>query len=98
MGGAGQGKSGRGGAGRGRGRGSFAERTSFETTSNPQIQPMGVTVPSLETGQSSNPSQGPLQTERMPSGPVKRTSPETQSSRTLDENVRLSVEVKSGAG
>ncbi|PHU12792.1 hypothetical protein BC332_19722 [Capsicum chinense] len=98
MGGAGQGKSGRGGAGRGRGRGSFAERTSFKTTSNPQIQPMGVTVPSLETGQSSNPSQGPLQTERMSSGPVKRTSPETQSSRTLDENVRLSVEAKSGAG
>ncbi|PHT76927.1 hypothetical protein T459_20449 [Capsicum annuum] len=96
--GAGRGKSGRGGAGRGRGRGSFAERTSFETTSNPQIQPMGFIVPSLETGQSSNPSQGPLQTERMPSGPVKRTSPETQSSRTLDENVRLSVEAESGAG
>ncbi|KAF3658770.1 putative formin-like protein 3-like [Capsicum annuum] len=49
-------------------------------------------------GQSSNLSQGPLQTERMPSVPVKRTSPETQSSRTLDENARLSVEAKSGAG
>ncbi|KAF3617707.1 putative formin-like protein 3-like [Capsicum annuum] len=61
--GAGRGKSGRGGAGRGRGRGSFAKRISFETTSNPQIQPVGVIMPSLETGQSSNPSQGLLQTE-----------------------------------
>ncbi|PHU05138.1 hypothetical protein BC332_25960 [Capsicum chinense] len=94
--GAGRGKSGRGGVGHGHRYGSFAERTSFKTISNLQIQPVGVIVPSLETGQSSNPSQGPLQTERMPSGPVKGTSPETQSSRTLDENVRLSVEVESG--
>ncbi|PHU07865.1 hypothetical protein BC332_24354 [Capsicum chinense] len=46
---------------------------------------------------SSSPSQGPLQTERISSGPIQRISPETQSSRNLDENVRLSVEAETGA-
>ncbi|KAM3216257.1 hypothetical protein P3L10_025698 [Capsicum annuum] len=95
--GSGQGKSGRGGTGRGRGHGSFPERVSSETTCHPQIQPIGVIAPSLETIQSSSPSQGPLQIERISSGPIQRISPETQSSRNLDENVRLSVEAETGA-
>ncbi|KAM3270551.1 hypothetical protein P3S67_028753 [Capsicum chacoense] len=33
----------------------------------------------------------------MQTGPIQRTSPETQSSRNLDESVRLSVEAKTGA-
>ncbi|KAM3362213.1 hypothetical protein P3S68_017067 [Capsicum galapagoense] len=95
--GAGRGKNGRRGTRRGSGRGSFPECVSSETTCHPQIQPIGVTAPSLETGQSSSPSQGPLQIERMSSVPVQRISPETQSSRNLDENVRLSVEAETGA-
>ncbi|KAM3201085.1 hypothetical protein P3L10_033448 [Capsicum annuum] len=48
--GIGRGKSGRVGAGRGRGRGSFRECLSSDTTSQPQIQPIGVVGTSLETG------------------------------------------------
>ncbi|PHT32772.1 hypothetical protein CQW23_29109 [Capsicum baccatum] len=95
--GIGQGRSGRQGAGRGRGRGSFRERFYSDTTSQPQIQPIGVVGTSLQTGQSSNPSKGPLQTQQMQRGPIQRTSPETQSSRNLNESVRLSVEAKTGA-
>ncbi|PHU26266.1 hypothetical protein BC332_04598 [Capsicum chinense] len=95
--GAGRGKNGRRGTGRGNGLGSFPERVSSETTCHPQIQPIGVIAPSLETGQSSSPSQGPLQIERMSSVPVQRISPETQSSRNLDENVRLSVKAETSA-
>ncbi|KAM3303290.1 hypothetical protein P3S67_014320 [Capsicum chacoense] len=93
--GVGRAKNGRGGTGRGRG--SFPEHASSKTTSHLQIQPIEVIAPSLETRKSSNPSQGPLQTEQMSSGPVQRTFLETQSSRNLDENVRLSLESETGA-
>ncbi|KAM3398669.1 hypothetical protein P3S68_002185 [Capsicum galapagoense] len=96
--GVGRAKNGREGTGCGHGHGIFPERVSSKTISHLKIQPIGVIAPSLETGKSSNPSQGPLQTEQMSSGPVQRTFPETQSSRNLDENVRLSLEFETGAG
>ncbi|PHT89888.1 hypothetical protein T459_05001 [Capsicum annuum] len=96
--GKGQGRSGRGGAGCGCGHGSFPERLSFDRISQPQIQPIGVVGTSFKTRQSFNPSEGPLQTQQMQIGPIQRTSPETQSSRNLDESVRLSVEDETGAG
>ncbi|KAF3615151.1 hypothetical protein FXO37_35633 [Capsicum annuum] len=89
-------KSGRGGVGRGYGRGSFLEHLSSDTISQPQIQPIGVVGTSLETGQLCNPSEGPLQTQQMQTGPIQRTFPETQSSRNLDKSVRLSVEAETG--
>ncbi|PHU29640.1 hypothetical protein BC332_01733 [Capsicum chinense] len=64
--------------------------------SKPQIQPIGVVGTSLETGQLCNPSEGPLQTQQMQTGPIQRTFPETQSSRNLDKSVRLSVEAETG--
>ncbi|KAF3662059.1 hypothetical protein FXO38_11377 [Capsicum annuum] len=96
--GTGQGRSRRGGAGCGCGHGSFPERLSFDTISQPQIQPIGVVGTSFKTRQSFNPSEGPLQTQQMQIGPIQRTSPETQSSRNLDESVRLSVEDETGVG
>ncbi|KAF3630431.1 hypothetical protein FXO38_14694 [Capsicum annuum] len=50
-----------------------------------------------KTGQSSNPSEGLLQTQQIQRGPIQRTSPEAQSSRNLDESVRLSVEAETSA-
>ncbi|PHT36762.1 hypothetical protein CQW23_24462 [Capsicum baccatum] len=94
--GTGRGRSERGGAARGRGRGNFREYLSSDTTSHPQIQPIGVVGTSLETGQLSNPSEGPMQTQQKQRGPIQRTSPETQSSRNLDESLRLSVEAEIG--
>ncbi|KAF3623104.1 hypothetical protein P3S67_016658 [Capsicum chacoense] len=95
--GTGRGRSGREGAGRGRGRGSFPEHFSSDTISQPQIQPIGFVGTCLDTGQSSNPSKGPLQTQQMQTGPIQRTSVETQSPRNLDESVHLSVEANTGA-
>ncbi|PHT66900.1 hypothetical protein T459_31325 [Capsicum annuum] len=57
----------------------------------------GVVGTSLDTGQSSNPSEGPLQTQKMQRGPIQKTSLETQSSRNLDESVCLSLEDETGA-
>ncbi|XP_060216626.1 uncharacterized protein LOC132644087 [Lycium barbarum] len=86
--GTGRGKNGRGGTGCGRG--------NSGTTSQPQIQSIGINEAPLEIGQSSNPSQGTLQSGQISCNPLQRTSPETQSSRNLEENACPSPEAENG--
>ncbi|KAH0676351.1 hypothetical protein KY285_024152 [Solanum tuberosum] len=93
--GRGKGNSGRDGAGGGCG--NFRERECFAITSQPPIQQIRVAEVSLETGYTSNPSQGRLQAEQLSSDPLQRTSPGTQSSRNLEESFRPSLEVEIGA-
>ncbi|XP_059305621.1 uncharacterized protein LOC132057171 isoform X2 [Lycium ferocissimum] len=93
--GTGRGKSGRGGTGCGRG--NFRGRGNSGTTSQPQIQSIGINEVPLEIGQSSNPSQGTLQSGQISCNPLQRTSPETQSSRNLEENACPSPEAENGA-
>ncbi|KAH0716600.1 hypothetical protein KY290_012760 [Solanum tuberosum] len=93
--GRGKGNSGRDGAGGGLG--NFRERECFGTTSQPPIQQIRVDEVSLETRHTPNPSQGRLQVKQISSDPLQRTSPGTQSSRNLEESIRLSLEVEIGA-
>ncbi|XP_055830883.1 uncharacterized protein LOC129899912 [Solanum dulcamara] len=61
---------------------------------SPQIPPR---QGPLQTEQSSNPRQGPQKISQISNDPIQRTSPETQSSRTLEESVSPSPEVETGA-
>ncbi|OIT39742.1 hypothetical protein A4A49_23778 [Nicotiana attenuata] len=88
---------GEGRSGTGRGRGHFQGRDNSGVMSQPQVQPIGNTAASRETGESNNPSQEPLERGQISSNPWQRPSLETESSRNLDRSVLPSPEVENGA-
>ncbi|OIT31514.1 hypothetical protein A4A49_53783 [Nicotiana attenuata] len=68
---------GRGKSGRGRTRysgGNIQGPSNSVAASQPRIHPIGITEASLETGQSCNPSQRPIQTGRIFGNPLQRPS------------------------
>nr|XP_009759154.1 PREDICTED: uncharacterized protein LOC104211742 isoform X2 [Nicotiana sylvestris] len=90
------------GRGKGRGgtscgRGHFQGRSNSGATSQPQLQLRGNTRASLETGESNNPCQEPIETRQISSNPWQRPSVETVSSRNLDISAYPSSEAEIGS-
>ncbi|XP_019257269.1 PREDICTED: uncharacterized protein LOC109235562 [Nicotiana attenuata] len=89
---------GKGRNGTGRGCGHFQGRGNAGAMSQPQVQPIGNTAASPETGESNNPSQEPLEIGQISSNTWQRPSIETVSSRNLDRSVLPSPEVENENG
>ncbi|XP_009798840.1 uncharacterized protein [Nicotiana sylvestris] len=86
---------GKGRGGTGRGRGHFQGRSNSGATSQPQLQLRGNTRASLETKESNNLFQEPIETGQISSYP--RPSIEIVSSRNLDRSVYASPEAEIGS-